>query len=169
MKIHIPNIGDSLVLKKDWKFTLYADFRNVKLAEFYGYYLFNSGWVSSHSLPIFTTPELKVDYPDYNDFKKDFGKYDEVGYRKACIKAEEKNPEYIKYIEAYNKWIETAKNLRVTSIPVIIKKNTELIMDKFCIHKGEEEYSHLLFYARGLGKEARRFWASLEECNNIEI
>jgi hypothetical protein len=104
MKLYVPEIGDCLKLKKEWKFKLYHEYRNIKLLEHFG--------LSS-----------KNEYPVL--------KYDEV----------------------------------------TLPKGTVLKVDRIYIRKGAVKYSSISFLAEGIGKakNGTRFWAKLEECNQIEF
>ncbi len=59
--------------------------------------------------------------------------------------------------------------LRETSNKVTIPKGCILTVDRIYIRKGLTEFSSISFFIEGLAKKKLRFWAKLEDCNNIEF
>lgn len=184
MKLYVPEIGDHLVLTSDWTFDLHAEGRNSQLGAMFGYYLRGlvGGWVSESSLPQIVRPEYTVNYPKYDDFVKR-GSIDYSAYNRAKLEAEESCPEFVKYRSDYSEWLDKAKQLQADKITITLPAGTILAVDRIYIRKGAADFSSITFYAKELGEvimpgsspsrpkrvKAQRFWAKLEDCNNIEF
>jgi hypothetical protein len=68
-----------------------------------------------------------------------------------------------------------------TSIPCIIPADTQLMLDRIYIRKGKEDFSSLSWFIedspdtrlnptglnKGFVSNKKRFWAKLDDCNNI--
>jgi hypothetical protein len=197
MKLYVPEIGDELKLKSDWTFTLHAESRNQELALFNNHYIHyykGYNWIDSEVLEPMRNPDhAPIIYPDYdklyNEWKKNpmnllkhSGHFKEH-YDKLCKDVRNATEGYTKYWEDNAKWNEDAKSLIKDSITVTIPAGTVLKVDRIYIRKGLSEYSSITFFAKDLGevtrtnrwsnrtvkKKSLRFWAKLEDCNNIEF
>jgi hypothetical protein len=191
MKLYIPEIGDHIILTKDWTFDLHPESRNEQLGVLFGHYLFGSknGWIEENVHPRFRSVDYYVEYPSETDprFRKMFGGFDYDALRKARKEAEESCPEFVKYWNDYEEWNDRAKEIMKPSLTVTIPAGTTLAVDRIYIRKGASEYSSITFYAKNLGEvtlpgsrwswgrtkskkvKAQRFWAKLADCNTIEF
>lgn len=62
MNLYIPEIGDHIILTKDWTFNLFPEYRNADLGAFFGHYLaFHDKWVDDDTV---LPPMREVDYND---------------------------------------------------------------------------------------------------------
>jgi hypothetical protein len=188
MKLYVPEIGDHIRLTKEWTFTLYPEGRNVTLANLYGYRQFaHNLWLDLSKIEDEPERNYTLNYPSHDDFYKKqslFGKrpsYDD--YRKECKRIEEESTTYQAYLAAYKNWRERADKLAIENLEVTFPVGTVLAVDRIYIRKGSSDYSSITFYAKGLGEselknrwsgrttkwKAQRFWAKLQDCNNIEF
>lgn len=168
MKFYVPEIGDDIVLTKDWEFSLFPESRNNDLASFNGHYLWNglnsagehvSGWVDSNTVPHIRQPDFNVVYPSQEDFrltgiKPAFGRvqYDLDAYTEARRKAEQNTPEYVKYWADRDKWIEDCRANYKPILQITLQKGTLLKVDRIYVRKGSSDFSSITFYAKGLGE-----------------
>ena len=188
MKLYVPEIGDHIRLTKDWTFTLYPEGRNITLANLYGYrqYTYNK-WLDLSKIEDEPERNYSLNYPSHDEFYKRqsiFGRkpsYDD--YRKECKRIEDESASYQAYLKAYEDWRERADKLTVENIEVTFPAGTVLAVDRIYIRKGSSDYSSITFYAKGLGEsevtnrwsgrttkwKAQRFWAKLQDCNQIEF
>jgi hypothetical protein len=192
MKLYVPEIGDHMVLTKDWTFKLHAESRNEQLGALFGHYLgglYPAGWVDESVLPKFRNPDYVVEYPNENDprFRKTFGGIDYPSFHKARKEAEESCPEFVKYWSESKEWNQKASEIKKSSLTVTLPAGTILAIDRIYIRKGASDFSSITFYAKELGevtmpgskwswenkkpikRKAQRFWAKLTDCNNIEF
>ena len=188
MKLYVPEIGDHIRLTKDWTFTLYPEGRNVTLANLYGYrqYKYNN-WLDLSKIEDEPERNYSLNYPSRDEFYKRqsiFGRkpsYDD--YRKEYKRIEDESASYQAYLKAYEDWRKRADKLTVENIEVTFPAGTVLAVDRIYIRKGSSDYSSIAFYAKGLGEsevtnrrsgrttkwKAQRFWAKLQDCNQIEF
>ena len=189
MKLYVPEIGDHIRLTKEWTFTLYPEGRNVTLANLYGYYQlgYNRGWLDSTKIENEPERDYILKYPTYDEFYDKHASflggpsYD--AYQKECRRIEEESESYQAYLKAYDDWRARAEKLVMEDIEVTFPAGTVLAVDRIYIRKGSSDYSSITFYAKGLGEseiknrwsgkttkwKAQRFWAKLQDCNNIEF
>ena len=130
-KLSIPDIGDKLTLTRDWTFDLWAERRNVTVAEHFGYIeLWYKGgtWV-----PV----SLVGPHPDWRH-------------------------------KSYDSWRENAIPCALEKVSVTIPADSVLTVDRIYIRKGAKEFSSISFYLALPGvKKKLRFWAKLNDCNQI--
>jgi hypothetical protein len=192
MKLYVPEIGDHIVLTKDWTFELHSESRNEQLGALFGHYLggsYPAGWVDESVLPRFRNPDYVVDYPSESDarFRKTFGGVDYTAFHKARKEAEESCPGFVKYWSDSKEWNQKASEIKKPSMTVTLPAGTVLAIDRIYIRKGASDFSSITFYAKELGevtipgsrwswgnpkstkRKAQRFWAKLADCNNIEF
>jgi hypothetical protein len=192
MKLYVPEIGDHIVLIKDWKFDLHAENRNEQLGALFGHYLsggYRGGWIDEEVHPRFRNYDYVVDYPSENDpkFRKRFGGVDYDALQKARKEAEEACPEFVKYWADNKEWHDRANEIMKDKLTITIPAGTTLAVDRIYIRKGASDFSSITFYAKQLGEvtipgsrwswgnpkakkiKAQRFWAKLADCNNIEF
>jgi len=175
-KFYIPEIGDTIILTEDWNFTLHCEDRNLSLGAYLGYYKQHNLWVPD-SVPRMRKIDYEVEYPSYDDYKR-------MGYERhqqALREAEHANTEYVKFWEDHKKWCIKCDKVGKEALSVTLKSGTVLSIDRIYIRKGAQEYSSISFFAKGLGTvnvytgvfnpdrnaKALRFWAKLDDCNNI--
>jgi hypothetical protein len=191
MKLYVPEIGDHLVLTKDWTFELHAESRNEQLAVLFGHYLsgsYTGGWIDEQTLPRLRNPDYQINYPDREDRRfKSFGRYDHAAYTEACREAQTACPEYVQYNIDKIDWNNRSKEVMKEKLTVTLPVGTVLAVDRLYIRKGASDYSSITFYAKELGeviipgsrwswgnqkatkRKAQRFWAKLADCNTIEF
>lgn len=195
MNLYIPEIGDQIVLAKDWSFALHPERRNTDLAAYFGYYFKydnpNNLWIDENILPKMKEPDYKVNYPSQGNY----GRYSIIlgastkyeDYQKECKEAEQACPEFVKYWADHKQWNEKAKEVGMETLDVALPAGTILGIDRIYIRKGAKDYSSITFFAKNLGsvmvdvsrwstrkkktitKKAMRFWVKLEDANNIEF
>lgn len=188
MKLYIPEIGDQIRLTQDWSFTLHAEERNADLAAVIGCY-FRSGlpnlFVKEDEVPMMRNRDYVVDYSrvdaERNSWRPNWEKINAL--EKECSEA---CPEYVKYWADYKEWSDKCKEVGVDQLNMTLPAGTILKVDRIYIRKGNSDYSSISFYASGLGKvevwapsygndrtkkskSSLRFWAKLQDCNQIEF
>ncbi len=189
MKLFIPEIGTQLKLTSDWKFNLHAESRNASLGEIYDYIYFCSYnpdhncngnvWLSLNDttkVPILDYST--VQYPSWDEIERKskslcglINYYDaHTALNEARRKAEEASPELQASLKIWNEWYEKLKVInKYPHIEVNIPKNSILKVDRIYIRKGNKDYSSISFYWNdNPTKKKIRFWAKLDDCNNIE-
>ena len=192
MNFYVPEIGDEIILSKDWNFNLFPERRNVDLAAYFGHYLFSSGgisgWIDPKEIPLLREPDYKIDYPKLSDFTRNdiLGRerFDDVAFNIARHKAEQENPEFVKYREDNKEWRELCAKSWKPVLSCTLPAGTLLKIDRIYIRKGGSDYSSITFYAKNLEstviivqkwsgdhtkkkKASLRFWAKLLDCNQI--
>lgn len=178
MNLYIPELGDKLTLTKDWTFNLYPETRNElfagKITPYYTHYnRYNIQWIDSNVLPPMRERDYIVNYPSQDEIKKlcknIWGNFDSDKANKLYRETEQNCPEYVKFhsdLEEWNRKITEINGL--DTVPITIPQGYTLIVDRIYIRKGAKEYSSLSFRCNDYGKSSR-FWAKLNECNNIEF
>lgn len=192
MKLYVPEIGDHIILTKDWTFDLHAETRNDQLGALFGHYLssaYRGGWIEEEVLPRLRQIDYSINYPSYDDpkFRKRFGGFDKEAYDRAKKEAEDSCPEFAKYWADHKEWNDRANEIMKEKLTVTIPAGTTLAVDRIYIRKGASDYSSITFYAKQLGEvtipgsrwswgnpkakkvKAQRFWAKLTDCNTIEF
>jgi hypothetical protein len=195
MNLYIPEIGDQIVLTEDWSFALHPERRNTDLAAYYGYYFKYDNpddlWIDEAVLPKMREPDYydKIQYPDPNKYSSRLFGFDRSSdmLNADRKKAEANCPEFIKYWEDHKEWNTQARKVGLTYIKVTLPLGTILGVDRIYIRKGNKDYSSVTFFAKNLGsvkvdisrwssrknktvnKKAIRFWAKLEDVNQIEF
>lgn len=189
MNLYIPEIGDHIVLTEDWTFNLHPEYRNEDMAAYLGHYLKLGGWIDGNVLPPMRPVDYSVEYPDREDPK--FYTFSLIGGNKFCTEkyntarqlAEQECKARQVWQAEFNVHYDTAQKILKDVLIVTIPKGTVLSIDRIYIRKGSSDFSSLTFYAKGLGnisvkssrrpnaknKKALRFWAKLDDCNNIKF
>ena len=153
-KFYVPEIGDEIILEKDWTFELHSERRNDTMGEFFGYKSACFGsWIKFS------------DYHVYADFVNRM-----------------ENESVSDYLIRRDKWHEELAKFSVKSITITIPKGCLLKIDRIYIRKGCKDYSSITFNVKKMGealvkqsrwndkiinKKSFRFWAKLSDCNNI--
>lgn len=143
MKLYIPEIGDNLILSKDWTFNLYDERRNEKLINHFK----------------LVGPFEAMEIASKKEYKEV-----ENRYEKNLITYQEFNEYHCEY---YRKLYSVRY-----SLPVTLKAGSMLKVDRIFIRKGADDYSSVSFYyysAPDSKKSNGRFWAKLADVNSMEI
>lgn len=164
--MYIPEIGDTVVLAKDWSFLLYKEYRNNSLFDHNDgdnhsfvktreerirkLYVYLNEFENKHQERIDVVVPRGYNYPPYT--------YQRMGY---------KNPEH----EEYDLKIRTViSNHNRPFIPVTLPAGTVLKVDRIYIRKGMKDFSSLTFTAKLANmKKAARFWVKLRDVNRMVI
>jgi hypothetical protein len=151
MQLYIPEIADHIRLTNDWSFKLYDEYRNDGLKTFVGF--------DSHPDVI----QQKNNIKEYNKIMRSLqNKYNRTLHQANPVWSEEDTYEYNKYKELFFVPI---------FMTVILPESTILSIDRIYIRKGASDYSSISFYLKShptmITKKKPRFWAKLEDCNNI--
>lgn len=190
MNLYIPEIGDEIILIKDWTFALHAESRNETLGLLNNHYIFGyNKWIDSNILPPMREQDFDVKYPSEEEIDKlcpsrsfFFGGYDSECRNKIYREAEQNCPEYVAWVRDNEEHRTKAKEIGIDKFDVTIEAGQKLKIDRIYIRKGISDYSSVTFYATGLGKvlhknrwsdkaknKAIRFWAKLSDVNKIEF
>jgi len=161
VKLYVPDIGDRIVLKNPWKFSLHSESRNSSFRE----ELANNKML-----------DLNPVYDFYEEMVKKYGAWFAQAYN-----VEDFLKEYFWKIEplqhAYKNGLidyETFEHLRyrgLTPRPALVElpAGTTLHVDRIYIRKGLNEYSSITFRVDKFPeKKNHRFWAKLSDTRNIE-
>lgn len=148
MKLFIPTIGTQMELAKEWSFTIHYEYRNDKALEYFG---------------------LMDEYEKFNIEKREHNES-----VREIFKVN--NPEI--QITYYTKidGLRTDAFKKIVTIP----KGSILIVDRVYIRNNRKEYDSLTFrlastptqIPKGKNKKLKslcRFWAKLDDVNNMEI
>jgi hypothetical protein len=145
MKLNIPDIGDLITLDSPWSFMLYPEARNFKLAKFFG-------WTNEfHGEEYWVKPEgvvaMDVIYQSCKGIAFNYPQYEAM--KKAYIAS---NPDKV-----HGPFI------------VTLAQGTILGIDRVYIRKGARDFSSLSFFIKNGPYRGARFWAKLDEVNNMEV
>ena len=116
MKMYIPEIGDKIQLTKDWRFTLYMEYRNRSICDV--------------ELPELANIAL---LPNADDFDEN-SLSDKYDYVAQAIKRLKK--------EGHRHWWYLISQLYIL---YTLPKGTLLQIDRIFIRKGKEEFSSITF------------------------
>ena len=176
MILYIPEIGDEIILENDWTFQLYAEYRNVQLAEYFNHYYNYGVFIDSSLLPPMRKPDYDIKYPTDEEIKNSVGKFGRVTYeikQKAYNDAAKNCTEYMQYKKDSENHYQLSSRFKKDSITVTLPKGTILKVDRIYIRKGKSDYSSITFYCKNLPNttskkksKSFRFWAKLEDVNN---
>lgn len=167
MKLFVPELGTKLQLTKDWKFTLYCERRNDSLAYAKGYKQYHaySRGITDIWIPI------EVETPDWTEFIK--GKDTRPGEAWRQVREE--------WEDLNIKWLDSVGAVKTNELEITLEKGAVLTVDRIYIRKGAKDFSSISFwlkydsitipsrYTRKETKRGIRFWAKLNDCNNIEF
>ena len=171
MNFYVPELGDELVLTKDWKFNLFPEWRNTDLATLQNHYLYNGydqirdtwyiGWIDGTVILKMRDIDYAFEYPDREKFtKKSLGQFvvgstgtvDMAAYLKACEEIRNSNPEYIQWEKDKKEWNQKCSNSWKPILPAVIPAGTTIKVDRIYIRKGAKDFSSITFLVRGLGE-----------------
>lgn len=164
MTLYVPEIGDNLLLTRDWQFILHPERRNTSIAnglglsEFSNYDTFRKrihGWYNLESVP--NIPEF------------DWRRNGDYVYRKD-------------WENSRNEWVNEVSKILVSDLHIIFPTGTILKVDRVYIRKGAKDFSSITFHAKNLEivngeftisnkkkPKSFRFWAKLSDCNTINF
>lgn len=153
MQLYIPEIGDHIELMSDWTFNLYDEYRNEKMWSFLNC---SENPDVKHSVNIRKTAsdDLQALYTKYRNL---------VNYRLHIDQWSDEDIELSNKLSA----IRSKEIYCVVTLPM----GSILSVDRIYIRKGASDYSSISFYLKSHStlqlKKKPRFWAKLEDCNNI--
>ncbi len=165
MKFYIPEIGDEIKLTADWHFTLYVEDRNKTmypklLKKQYPTQLEQLTRIEVPGLSWDKTPRTIVEH----HLTSDPTKWVDGGWKNLQLKKPWEG-----YFEGEFR-VYRAGNMEVyfhhikDSIPVSLPAGTVLMVDRIYIRQGREDWSSVTFKV-----PKGRFWAKLDEVNNMEF
>lgn len=171
MTLYVPEIGDNLLLTRNWQFKLHPERRNSSIYTTMGLTPF-SWWK-----PI----EGKFDRYNRQEQEHIEGWIDTNQFVQPDYKTY--NGNWGTYHKDYDAWSEVAKkNMIINDIIVNFPAGTLLKVDRIYIRKGAKDYSSVTFHAKNIeivngefviSKKKKpksfRFWAKLHDCNNINF
>lgn len=155
MQLYIPEIGDHIVLERDWTFNLYEEYRNEKMWSFLN---------CSENPDVIHSLNIRKSASD--DLQALYTKYRNLVQNHRCHIDRWSDED----IELSNK----LSDLRRKEIccAVTLPMGSILSFDRIYIRKGASEYSSISFYLKFHPtlhlKKKPRFWAKLDECNTME-
>lgn len=165
MRLYIPRLGDKLTLTEDWYFKLYPDSRNEKIAARFNNYLTSIALnpaVFYHSAVWIDEGVKKLD-PGRNPPVMISASSE---HRNEMIESQKKYGEWKVEFDLFEK---AAREKHTKTIDVYITEGCTLTVDRIYIRKGASEYDSVSFFVEGLAPKKIRFWAKLDDCNNIEF
>ncbi len=154
MLLYVPEIGDHLLLTRDWQFKLYPERRNKSI---------------STELKL---TEFKHWEPENRKYFN--GWYDDELYPQPIYNWQDGSE--------YQEWAKTVKKVLISDLYINFPYGTILKIDRVYIRKGAKDFSSITFHAKNiecvdgefiLSKKKKpksyRFWAKLSDCNNIDF
>jgi hypothetical protein len=166
LRLHIPDIGDTITLAADWSFPLYKEYRNDDV------------WDSFADL----NSNMNKFYDEEREIRRLKYEHAHIEYFDAVHSGKPQETidflwsEYIQHHVRYH--------LEPVAYPITLPKNTELKVDRVFIRKGASDYSSITFNISktdisfltsqrdgGTMKKGRkrRFWVKLKDANTMEI
>lgn len=157
-------------LKKDWTFTLHAEYRNEKvLKDYMGLVGSRLGWLKKENYEEYPPHPICPINQDDKKYYSIFNKFNDDKYWKDVNIWKNTDVEYLNCIKEWSRIYENEKNNLVKTIEVTIPKGCILTVDRIYIRKGAKAYDSVSFWVEGLIPNKKvRFWVSLNDANNIE-
>lgn len=160
MKLYVPEIGDHLRLTADWTFKLHNEYRNESLWKLYD---------------CDNDPEVAAQRAEADDLRTKIESIESKWRYPGSF-----NWHYNNNIVRDPVDVETANSLRIQlnklnlwASTVTIPEHSLLSVDRIFIRKGMDDWSSLTFYLKEHPDKSftkkPRFWAKLQDCNNIEF
>lgn len=140
--VNIPDIGDIIELGADWTFILYPESRNSKLGAALGYKPAGQYWASAE------------------------GERNMKRIHRECSEIAFDHKRYFESIELYNR---SYPNQLPNVLTITLGVDTILKVDRVYIRKGAKDFSSLTFFIKSGPYKGARFWAKLNEVNQIFI
>lgn len=149
MKLYVPEIGDEIVLTKDWTFDLFSEDRNTTLATLHGYTLKYDHSESDRKWDEWVKNGRNLPYPEYNSLDNHFWvKEDSKGVHSIPIT------------------LPVGTVLKVDRI--YVRKGSSDFSSLSFTTKSFGSVDTLTWNNKP-AKRGVRFWARLSDCNNIEF
>jgi hypothetical protein len=167
-KMNIPDISITIVLSEVWKPAIYGERRNSKLLSKFGYINGCFTWFFSEPSDNYNWVFYKSEYDEmdriwknvYHSFKHEHDDLNETDKRPAW------NTD--KAQAMLDNMVGDKKFSRFEFVYLLFPAGTELKIDRIYIRKVISDYSSLSFWAKFPDdKKKYRFWAKLEDVNNI--
>lgn len=171
-KVHIPSLGEKIVLAQDWEFTLYDEYRNEKFIAELCPAFSQSSWNAQKALkaayPV-KEQTLKTKYGVTDKMLEKWFATNLLGWpfdRGPASIPPSPLKEYLHEVEKL-----TAMIGGLVSMPFTLPKGTEMVFDRIYIRKGSEDYNSVTFrlVTCPLTKKKLRFWARLTDVNQMEV
>jgi hypothetical protein len=163
--LHIPTIGEQLLLADDWTFTVTAEYRNDHL------------W--QH---LIATGVLPPDADRWEAIPPRCGQLIERTYR---VRADVPGVPYWQQTDMIDRTVQEPCGLEAghdgehnprhheprdyARVQCTVPRGATLTVDRIYIRKGKQDYDSLTFWATGLGAKKIRFWAKLADVNRIRV
>lgn len=153
MRLYVPEIGDKFELTTDWTFTLFNEGRNRSLWELYD---------------CENNPDVLMQNAEYskvnNERQQLITKYNNMNIYRLSGWSQVDLDQYTRFNDITRKLIWCT---------ITLPKNSVLSVDRVYIRKGTSEWSSISFYLKyhpslQCGPRSR-FWAKLQDCNNINF
>ncbi|MDD3988210.1 MAG: hypothetical protein PHC93_04580 [Candidatus Omnitrophica bacterium] len=173
-KLFIPEIGTELTLSQKWTFPLYVERRNESLAKKLGYpnsiHWYGNEWISKEVYDLYD--KLYEDYKikEEKELGKDFFEGKHLTYTD--------HPEWKRLNNWYraehdkiHKQYENTLHIGKECMEVPLIAGTILKVDRIYIRKGKgmSDFSSLTFYIKNGPYKGARFWAKLNDVNQIKF
>lgn len=154
MQLYVPEIGDHIELMSDWTFNLYEEYRNEKTWD-----LLNCAENSD------VKHNVNIQKAALDDLQALYAKYRNLVQNYRCHIDQWTDED----IELSNK-LSAIRSKEICCV-VTLPMGSILSFDRIYIRKGASDYSSISFYLKFHPtlqlKKKPRFWAKLEDCNNI--
>jgi len=152
MKMYIPELGDRIVLTKDWSFQLFNEHRNSGLINLLGV-------------------KFKGDYYVYNGKQYFHASKTENGCYIFGVESEDGDFKKWNRCDVINGRVPGVTFVKETGIEVSLKAGQVLTVDRIYVRKGASDFSSITFNYIGAPKGSGRvrFWAKLADVNTIEF
>lgn len=156
--LFIPPLQSEIILAEPWNFTLYPEDRNSSLVKEmfpaiepervyvpYGNYYFISK-KGNEDLRRITNGESLSNFQDRNNALND------------CRARREE------FISSLEENVDIFKTINCT-----LEAGTKLVVDRIFIRRGSKDYDSVTFWIKKNNKRVARFWAKLDEVNQIKL
>jgi hypothetical protein len=170
MKLFVPELGTEIVLSSDWNFTLFEEYRNSSLIEVLEARK-QPHRMEAQKILDASCKELKK----VLDERPSLGRYSDWGGGYYGIQTYFVFEDWKSELAVYWKDRLEVEDAATKSMDACLVSGTKLKIERIYIRKGSSEYSSLTFRIIDSpdellrGKKKLRFWAKLEDCNNIEF
>jgi hypothetical protein len=169
--LFIPEIGTELTLALNWSFSLHTERRNNKMLDKLGYTSFPSFYsrpgdeLVEDDCTLFLNAEQDKEFDDLYESCYT-GRKVKTRYGDEFEKEHDGDLYRKKRHEFYLKYVNSVPNNFITHT---FNSGTILKLDRIYIRKGNSDYSSVTFYVKNGELKGQRFWAKLEEVNQMII
>jgi len=173
-QLFIPEIGTEITLASKWIFPLYVERRNESLAKKMGYpnsnHWYDGEWISKDVFDAYN----KLYDEHIEREKRELGEKFFEEHRFHYVN----DPQWVKLNNEYrkshgeiHKQYENTPHIRKESMPVTLGVGIILKVDRIYIRKGKgmSDFSSLTFYIKNGPYKGARFWAKLNDVNQIKF